>query len=212
MTWSPTDHPRNIIAILRGITPEEAEATVEVIVAAGITQIEVPLNSPDALKSIGLMKKRIGDAASIGAGTVLSAGDVQDTRDAGGEFVVSPNADKEVILATKQAGMMSCPGVFTPTECFEAIKHGADILKVFPAFIMGPEGIKAMKAVLPKDKPVYAVGGVGAADFPAYVAAGCTGFGLGSNIFKPGNTVQDTAANAREMVVAYDALEGLRTN
>lgn len=212
MTWSPTDHPRNIIAILRGITPEEAEATVEVIVAAGITQIEVPLNSPDALKSIGLMKKRIGDAASIGAGTVLSAGDVQDTRDAGGEFVVSPNADKEVILATKQAGMMSCPGVFTPTECFEAIKHGADILKVFPAFIMGPEGIKAMKAVLPKDKSVYAVGGVGAADFRAYVAAGCTGFGLGSNIFKPGNTVQDTAANAREMVVAYDALEGLRTN
>lgn len=212
MTWSPTDHPRNIIAILRGITPEEAEATVEVIVAAGITQIEVPLNSPDALKSIGLMKKRIGDAASIGAGTVLSAGDVQDTRDAGGEFVVSPNADKEVILATKQAGMMSCPGVFTPTECFEAIKHGADILKVFPAFIMGPEGIKAMKAVLPKDKPVYAVGGVGAADFPAYVAAGCAGFGLGSNIFKPGNTVQDTAANAKEMVVTYDALEGLRAN
>ncbi|OKL42409.1 2-dehydro-3-deoxy-6-phosphogalactonate aldolase [Pseudovibrio exalbescens] len=212
MTWSPTDHPRNIIAILRGITPEEAEATVEVIVAAGITQIEVPLNSPSALKSIGLMKKRIGDAAGIGAGTVLSARDVQDTRDAGGEFVVSPNADKDVILATKQAGMMSCPGVFTPTECFEAIKHGADILKVFPAFIMGPEGIKAMKAVLPKDKPVYAVGGVGAADFPAYIGAGCAGFGLGSNIFKPGNTVQDTAANAREMVEAYDALEGLRAN
>ncbi|MDD7911410.1 MULTISPECIES: 2-dehydro-3-deoxy-6-phosphogalactonate aldolase [Pseudovibrio] len=207
MTSSPTDHARNIIAILRGITPDEAEAVVEVIVAAGITQIEVPLNSPEALKSISLMKAKVGHKASIGAGTVLTADDVQAVRSVGGEFIVSPNMDKEVILATKRAGMMSCPGVFTPTECFEAVKHGADILKIFPAFIMGPAGIKAMNAVLPKDKPVYAVGGVGAKDFADYAAAGCAGFGLGANIYKPGDTVAEVAANAQEMVAAYDALQ-----
>ena len=199
---------RNLIAILRGVTPDEAAAMARALVDAGITMIEVPLNSPEPFKSIALMKDAVGDAALIGAGTVLSTQDAENVKAASGEFVVSPNCDIDVIKKTKELGMGSWPGVLTPTECFAAIKAGADGLKIFPASIIGADGIKAMRAVLPKDMPVFAVGGVGPDDFATYAKAGCDGFGLGSGIFKPGMTVDDVSRAAVAYVTAHDAVFG----
>ena len=204
---APTRH-RSLIAILRGVTPDEAADMARALVAAGITMIEVPLNSPEPLKSITAMKEAVGDAAMIGAGTVLTPDDVANVKAANGEFVVSPNCDTDVIKKTKELGMGSWPGVLTPTECFAAIKAGADGLKIFPASIIGADGIKAMRAVLPKETPVYAVGGVGPDDFATYAKAGCDGFGLGSGIFKPGMTVDDVSNAAVAYVTAHDAVFG----
>ncbi|MEQ8284652.1 2-dehydro-3-deoxy-6-phosphogalactonate aldolase [Thalassospira sp.] len=204
-TATPNGH-RKLIAILRGVEPHEAADMARALVAAGITMIEVPLNSPEPFKSIALMKQAVGDAAMIGAGTVLTPQDVIDLKAASGEFVVSPNCDIEVIAKTKELGMGSWPGVLTPTECFAAIKAGADGLKIFPASIIGADGIKAMRAVLPKDMPVYAVGGVGADDFATYAKAGCDGFGLGSGIYKPGMSTDDVSKAAVAYVAAHDAV------
>ena len=196
---------REIIAILRGITPDEAVPVADALVAAGITRIEVPLNSPDPFDSIGKMLTAQGDAAMIGAGTVLDVRDVERLHEMGAHMVVSPDANATVIVATKQAGMLSYPGVMTPTECFAALQAGADGLKLIPASHLGISGLKAISAVLPKGTKTYAVGGVGAADFAAWLGAGITGFGIGSALYTPGLTVDDVAARAVEMVAAYDA-------
>lgn len=199
---------RRLIAILRGVQPHEAADMARALVDAGISMIEVPLNSPEPLKSIRAMKEAVGDAAMIGAGTVLTPDDVANVKKASGEFIVSPNCDIEVIAKTKKLGMGSWPGVLTPSECFAAIKAGADGLKIFPASIIGADGIKAMRAVLPAQMPVYAVGGVGPDDFATYAKAGCDGFGLGSGIYKPGMSVADVSKAAVDYVAAHDAVFG----
>ena len=196
---------RHIIAILRGITPSETLDVCKALIAAGITMIEVPLNSPDALTSIALASNTLGDEASIGAGTVLSKKHVWAVSDAGGTFVVSPDTNKQVIAETVRLQMLSYPGVFTPTDAFRAVKAGATGLKFFPAEVLGPKGIKAMKAVLPPELPLYAVGGANPDNFGEYFAVGCAGFGLGTYIYKPGMSAGDVAERAATAVAAYDA-------
>lgn len=196
---------RPLIAILRGVTPTEAAGMAAALIDAGITKIEVPLNSPDPFDSIRTMAAAHGADALIGAGTVLSTSDVGRVAQAGGKLIVSPNCDQRVIAASKAADMQSWPGVMTPTECFAALKAGADGLKIFPASLLGPDGIKAIRAVLPPGTQVYAVGGAGAENFADWMAASADGFGIGSALYKPGFTVAEVAARARDMVAAFDA-------
>ena len=166
--------------------------------------IEVPLNSPKAIDSIGLAARQFGGAAMIGAGTVLTTDEADAVGDAGGHFVVSPDTNAGVIVRTRELGMAAYPGVFTPSEAFAAIRAGATGLKFFPAEVLGPKGIKAMTAVLPRDIPLYAVGGANPDNFAEYFAAGCAGFGLGTYLYKPGMAPDETAARARAAVDAYD--------
>ncbi|SEQ46531.1 2-keto-3-deoxy-phosphogalactonate aldolase [Devosia sp. YR412] len=196
---------RHIIAILRGITPPETVDVCQALIAAGITMIEVPLNSPDALTSIALASNSLSEQAAIGAGTVLTKKQVWAVSDAGGTFVVSPDTNKQVIEETVRLQMLSYPGVFTPSDCFRAIKAGATGLKFFPAEVLGPKGIKAIKAVLPPELPIYAVGGANPDNFNDYFDVGCTGFGLGTYIYKPGMSAADVAERAKTAVAAYDA-------
>ena len=194
---------RPLIAILRGIRPEEAEAALEALIAAGIGIIEVPLNSPDPFDSIARMAKRAGGRAIVGAGTVLTADAVTAVKDAGGQIIVSPNRDDAVIRATKAARLDSYPGVFTATEALGALAAGADALKFFPGDILGPAGIKAIAAILPKGTPLLAVGGVDAHNMADYLKAGVAGFGIGSSLYKPGISADEIGRRAAVMVAAY---------
>lgn len=196
---------RNLIAILRGITPDEALPVTEALIDTGITRIEVPLNSPDPLKSIGSMAASFSDRAEIGAGTVLEPDQVNDVKSVGGTLIVSPDCNPDVIRATKICGMSSFPGVMTPTECFTALRNGADGLKFFPAAQIGPDGLKAMLAVLPKGTPTYAVGGAGPDNFTDWIRAGAAGFGIGTALYKPGFSVAEIRSRAETIVAAYDA-------
>lgn len=195
---------REIIAILRGVAPADANAICDVLIAAGITLIEIPLNSPEPLLSIANAAKAFAGRAEIGAGTVLSVEDANAVQQAGGQLIVSPDTNEDVIRATRKLGMASYPGVFTPSDAFRAIRAGATGLKFFPAEVLGPAGIKAMRAVLPKDLPLYAVGGANPDNFREYFAAGCVGFGLGSYIFKPGMPLSEIETRAHTAVRAYD--------
>ena len=197
---------RNIVAILRGIRPDEAEAVTEALIGAGIAKIEVPLNSPEPFVSIERMACAFGDAALIGAGTVLSPEDVGRVKDAGGGLIVSPDCNPDVIAAAKTLDLISYPGVMTPTECFAALRAGADGLKIFPAELVGPTGLRALRAVLPAEADVLAVGGVSAANMAEWWAAGATGFGLGTALFRPGDSAAEVAAKAARIVTAYDAV------
>src|SRR5262245_41132427 len=171
---------RHLIAILRGIKPDEAIPVCETLERAGITSIEVPLNSPQPFESIRAAATALHGKASIGAGTVLSESEVDALVDAGGSFVVSPDCNEAIIARTRARGLRSYPGVFSPTEAFRAIRAGAHGLKVFPAEILGAVGIRAMTAVLPREVPLYVVGSANPDNFAQYIAAGCTGFGIGS--------------------------------
>jgi 2-dehydro-3-deoxyphosphogalactonate aldolase len=195
---------RQIIAILRGLTPPEAINVCGALCDAGITMIEVPLNSPDPLRSVSAAAKAFTGRALIGCGTALSVADVDTAHGAGCTFVVSPDTNESVIRRTRELGMASYPGAFTATEAFRAIAAGATGLKMFPAEILGPRGIRALKAVLPRDLPVLAVGGASPDNFREYFDAGCAGFGLGSYIFKPGMTLDEIGRRARTAVAAYD--------
>ena len=186
-----------LVAILRGIRPDEAEAIVAVIELAGIVIDEVPLNSPDPLISIARLQARFGDRMLIGAGTVMTAKGVEAVRDAGGRLIVSPHAATEVVRAAKLHGLFCCPGIATPTEAFACLDAGADALKLFPAEASSPTILRAMRAVLPAGTMVLPVGGIGADNMGPWRAAGAAGFGIGSLIYKPGDTPEIVSVKAR---------------
>ncbi len=191
-----------VVAILRGVTPAEVENVVEAIVAAGVTLIEVPLNSPDPFASIERMARRFVGRAIIGAGTVLSVADVQRCKDAGAQLIVSPNMRPDVIAASVTGGMLSAPGCLTPTEAFAALDGGAHAVKLFPGDMVTPAVVKAMRAVLPKTATVLVVGGVTVENSAAFRAAGADGFGVGGSIYQPGATAAEAGANAAAFVAA----------
>lgn len=191
-----------LIAILRGVKPEEVEAVGDALVEAGFTLIEVPMNSPDPLDSIARLARRFEGRAVVGAGTVLTEGQVEQVRAVGGTMVISPNANARVIAASAEAGMVSLPGVVTPTEAFAAIEAGATALKLFPAEGSSPQVLKAMRAVLPKDMRLLPVGGIAPDNMGPWRDAGAVGFGLGSALYKPGFTAAEVGARAKAFVSA----------
>lgn len=194
-----------LVAIIRGVTPDEVDEIGEALVSGGVRIIEVPLNSPDPLESIRRLSQRLGDRALIGAGTVLDESQVGAVAAAGGRIVVSPNTDAAVIHATVMAGMIASPGYFTPSEAFAALEAGAHVLKLFPAEGATPAVLKAQRAVLPKEVPVLAVGGILPDSMGPWLAAGADGFGLGGGIYKPGQSAEETERKARAYVAALAA-------
>jgi 2-dehydro-3-deoxyphosphogalactonate aldolase len=192
----------SIVAILRGVKPDEIDGIGDALIEAGVTIIEVPLNSPQPFESIKRLAARHAHHALIGAGTVLQAGDVARVKDAGGQLVVAPNFDADVVHATKAAGLVSLPGVMTPSEGFAALKAGAEGLKLFPAEIIPPAVFKAWRAVFPPDTPLLAVGGVGVGNIRSYAEAGASGYGIGSALYKPGRSPAEIAQLARALAVA----------
>jgi len=194
-----------LIAILRGLTPEEAPAVGDALVEAGFRVLEVPLNSPRPLDSVRALAERFADRALVGAGTVLTPAAARDTVEAGGRLIISPNADPAVIAEARRLQALSLPGVFTPTEAFAALAAGAHALKLFPAEIAGPAGLKALRAVLPSDARLYAVGGVAPKTLADWRRAGASGFGIGSALYKPGMAAADVGERARAFVEAWNA-------
>lgn len=195
---------RGLVAILRGLDPGQAVATASEVFSAGITAIEVPLNSPNPFRSIEAIARALPPDALVGAGTVLEAADVDRLHAAGGRLLVSPNVEESVLSRAAEHGMVTMPGVFTPTEAFRALRWGASALKFFPASVLGPSGIAAIRAVLPRDAVAGAVGGVSDADFSAYAKVGVKTFGLGSSLFKPGMSPAEVGSRARAAVQAWD--------
>jgi 2-dehydro-3-deoxyphosphogalactonate aldolase len=195
---------RPLIAILRGLKPDEAEGVVSVLIESGFTAIEIPLNSPDPFRSIAIAVKKASSEVLIGAGTVLTPQAVEQLDDVGGRLMVSPNVDPEVIASALERGMVTMPGVFTATEALLAAKAGASGLKFFPAGILGASGISAIRAVLPADLMIAAVGGISDKNFAEYTKTGVYAFGLGTSLYKPGMTVVEVAARAKASILAYD--------
>jgi 2-dehydro-3-deoxyphosphogalactonate aldolase len=193
-----------LVAILRGITPDEAEPVGKALVDAGFRLIEVPLNSPQPLESIARLAERFGGQATIGAGTVTTVDQVAAVGDAGGTLIVSPHADPQVIAASVAAGLVSLPGYFTPTEAFAALGAGAHALKLFPAEGASPAILRAQRAVLPREVPILPVGGIDADGLAPWLAAGANGFGLGSALYKPGYTAAEVAERARCFIAALE--------
>lgn len=189
-----------LVAIIRGVTPEEAGEIGEALYEGGIRIIEVPLNSPDPLESIKRLVARLGERALIGAGTVLDTDQVAAVRQAGGRLIVSPSTYAPVIEATAAAEMVSSPGYFTPSEAFDALRAGAHALKLFPAEGASPAVVKAQRAVLPRDVPLIVVGGVKPDNMRPWLEAGANGFGLGSGLYRPGQSAAETAEKARAYV------------
>lgn len=196
---------RPLVAILRGVKPAEAEGIVSVLIESGMTAIEIPLNSPDPFRSIEIAVKTAAAGVLIGAGTVLTTEDVARLDGVGGRLMVAPNIDPDVIAEARKRGMVTMPGVFTPTEALRAARAGVSSLKFFPASVLGASGIAAIRAVLPPDLMIAAVGGVSDKNFAEYSKAGIHAFGLGSNLYKPGMTATEVAARARVSIQAYDA-------
>ena len=191
-----------LVAIIRGVSPNDAEATAKAIFDAGIRIIEVPLNSPQPFDSIKIIADAFGNRALIGAGTVLTTDNVKRVQHVGGRLIVAPNTNAEVIRATVDAGMVSSPGYFTPSEAFTAIEAGAHSLKLFPAEAASPSVVKAQKAVLPKDIPLIVVGGVNGDNIGGWLDCGADGFGLGSGLYKPGQDAEETHRKAKAFVAA----------
>ena len=194
-----------LVAIIRGVTPQEAEAIGEAIYAGGIRIVEVPLNSPDPLASVEKLAAKFGDRMLVGAGTVVKAEQVAQVRDAGGRIIVSPDTNVDVIGAAVAAGLVSSPGYFTPSEAFAAIRAGATALKLFPAEAASPAVLKAQLAVLPRRVTVLAVGGIKPDNMRPWLDAGATGFGLGGGLYQPGQSPEDTLAKARAYVAGLKA-------
>jgi 2-dehydro-3-deoxyphosphogalactonate aldolase len=203
MSWTNILETLPLIAILRGLKPEEAIDIAAALEAAGVLALEVPLNSPQPLESIRRIREAFGDRLMVGAGTVLTTDEVASVAAAGGQLIVSPNCDRAVIQASKAAGLISAPGVFTPTEAFAALKAGADALKLFPADVAGHVALKAMKAVLPPTAPVLAVGGIDPDTLAGWRKAGAAGFGIGSSLYKPGDGAEVVGQRALRFVQAW---------
>lgn len=201
---------RSLIAILRGLEPQDAIAIADALVAAGIGMIEVPLNSPKPFVSIERIAKAHGDTATIGAGTVTQPDEVASLSDAGGKLCVSPNFNRSVVQRAIEHGMTPIPGCMTPSECFAALDAGATSLKLFPYSLIGDEGVAAIRSVLPGHVRLYAVGGVGSETFAGSLAAGVDGFGIGSSLYKPGADAESVGLTARGLVEAYDAAPNAR--
>jgi len=195
---------RPLTAILRGLKPEEAEGVVSVLIEHGMTAIEIPLNSPNPFRSIEIAVKMAPREILVGAGTVLTTQAVGRLDDVGGRLMVSPNVDPEVIVSARERGMVTLPGVFTATEALLAAKAGASGLKFFPASVLGPSGISAIRAVLPADLMIAAVGGISDKSFAEYTRTGIHAFGLGTSLYKPGMTAAEVAARAKPTIQAYD--------
>lgn len=194
-----------LIAIIRGVTPADAEAIGDAIYEGGMRIIEVPLNSPEPLKSIETLAAKFGERMLVGAGTVLRADQVQQVKDVGGRIIVSPDTNVDVIAAAAAAGLVSSPGYFTPSEAFTALRAGAHTLKLFPAEAATPAVLKAQLAVIPKDVPILAVGGIKPDNMRSWLDAGASGFGLGGGLYKAGQSAADTLANARAYVAGLKA-------
>lgn len=195
---------RPLVAILRGVKPDEALGIVSALLEADMTAIEIPLNSPEPFRSIEIAAKRAPADVLIGAGTVLTPGDVDRLHDVGGRLVVSPNVDVDVLARARHHAMITMPGVFSPTEALLAARAGASSLKFFPASVLGASGISAIRAVLPPDVTLAAVGGVSDQNFAEYVKVGIRAFGLGSSLYKPGMTAAAVAIRAKVTIQAYD--------
>jgi 2-dehydro-3-deoxyphosphogalactonate aldolase len=204
--WQDALKTLPLVAILRGLRPSEALDIGEVLVEAGFRIVEVPLNSPDPFDSIKLLAQSLGKRAIVGAGTVLTVPDVETLHAVGGQICISPNANPDVIRRAKALGLISFPAFFTPTEAFSAIDAGADAIKLFPAELAGTIGLKAMKAVLPKTIPVFPVGGVNPDNMKDFIEAGAAGFGIGSAVFKPGDTPEIVYKKARAFVEGWEAI------
>lgn len=196
-----------LIAILRGVRPEQADEIGGALVDAGFDLIEVPLNSPDALTSIETLVDAFPDVL-IGAGTVLTSQQVRDVYDAGGEMVISPNFDADVVRTALELGMLCLPGVLTPSEAFAALAAGAHGLKLFPAEMASPAVLKALRAVLPPSTKVLPVGGIGPSNMADYLKAGASGFGIGSALYKPGNSADEVRAQAKVFIQAFNTAKG----